>query len=321
LRHLFVLNPKSFIHIEDIKEFLLSTENCFSTGKREEYRIYISRYPRDAIAAVHRYVSAVTDGEPVRIYAVGGDGILFDCLNGMVEFPNAELASVPYGNSNDFLRAFGNQAPMLFRNIKKLSQAPTVLTDIYQCNTIYGMNSGSLGVEASAILHMTHIANAFGKNDFLRSYIHLLYNIGGIRSILNKEERNQFYELTIDGKDYSGVFPLINIGNNHSNGGSNSPNPYAIVNDGLLNALLVKTDSALGLIGRVQEFTQGRYERHPDHYIHTTFKELHAKSDTLICIAVDGETFFTSEVHVRILPKAIKVAALPGLHYVNGKEA
>ncbi|MDR0948813.1 MAG: hypothetical protein LBM69_04795 [Lachnospiraceae bacterium] len=319
MRHLVVINPKSFIRISDIKEFLLSTENCFSTGKREEYRIYVSRYPRDAIAAVHRYINVVTDEEPVRIYAVGGDGILFDCLNGMATFPNAELASVPYGNSNDFLRSFGEDKPMLFRNIKELSQAPTVWTDIYQCNTTYGMISSSLGLEASAVLHMRHIIERFGKNNFLRSFIPTLYKVGALRSLLNKVERSQTYQLTIDGKDYSGDYPLISVGNTYGNGGTNRPNPYSMPDDGLLNALLIKSDSMMRLVNRMQEYTSGNFEQHPKHYIHTTFQELHAKSDTLICVAVDGEPFYASEVHMKVLPKAIKVAALPGLHFINGK--
>lgn len=321
MRHFIVINPKSFINISDIKEFLLATENCFSSGKREEYRIYISRYPRDAIAAVHRYVSTVTDHEPVRIYAVGGDGILFDCLNGMAEFPNAELASVPYGNSNDFLRAFGEGTPKLFRNMKLLSQAPTVWTDIYQCNTTYGINNGSLGLEASAILNMQHMAGLFGKNALLRRMIPALYKIGAAQSLLKKQDRSQLYEITIDGQDYSGEYPVINIGNTYCNGGSNSPSPYAIPNDGLLNILMVKTGSALKLIHQIQEYTKGDFELHADDYIHVTCKELHAKSDTLIRVAVDGEPFYTSEVHARILPHAIKVVALPGLTYQNGKEA
>jgi len=103
MRHFFVINPHSFKAYEkDMIQVLTEIESSFSGKDSDEFNTHISRYPRDAIAVVHRFIASCPGDETVRIYAVGGDGILFECLNGMVDFPNAELTSVPYGNANDF---------------------------------------------------------------------------------------------------------------------------------------------------------------------------------------------------------------------------
>jgi diacylglycerol kinase family enzyme len=232
MRHLFVINPKSFNTSAEWRAFLLSVENCFSTGKREEYKIYISRYPRDAIAAVHRYISGIPAEETIRVYAVGGDGILFDCLNGLFGFPNAELASVPYGNSNDFLRSFGNMNVKRFRNIKVLSHSPTVLTDVVRCGNSYSISNAAVGLEASAVEQVAKTSALLKNINLGKKYVPLMYKFGGIQCMFDKSKRLQYYNLTIDGKDYSGEYVNISVGNVFANGGSSSPNPYAIPNDG-----------------------------------------------------------------------------------------
>ena len=78
MRHFFVVNPHSFRTQDGLSRILKDLEDGFSIGRGAEYKIYISRYPRDAVAAVHRYVSNVPPDETARVYAVGGDGILFD---------------------------------------------------------------------------------------------------------------------------------------------------------------------------------------------------------------------------------------------------
>jgi hypothetical protein len=77
--------------------------------------IHVSRYLRDAIGVISKYRSGVPEGAVVRVYAVGGDGILFDCLNGIVGLRGVELGALPYGNTCDFPRAFGEEALPLFR--------------------------------------------------------------------------------------------------------------------------------------------------------------------------------------------------------------
>ncbi|GHV34608.1 lipid kinase [Clostridia bacterium] len=320
MRHFFVINPKSFLTARDWRTFLLSVERCFSVGKRAEYKTYISRFPRDAIAAVRRYIASVPAEETVRVYAVGGDGILFDCLNGIVNYPNAELASVPYGNANDFVRAFGEGQADKFRDIKAMSCAPTVLTDIIQCGVNYSISNCSFGIEAAAVIRMNYLAKILGKLHSRRKLIPMLYRLGAAVHLLDKGQCVQKYELTLDGKDFSGKYTGISVGNIFGNGGTNTPNPYAVPNDGVLNAIFLRESSALATLAVLPDYCAGRYEQRPKSFFAETFTEMRIKSEEPMYVILDGESFFARGFSMKVLPKAVKIVAPVGLTYIRRSE-
>ncbi|MDR1246336.1 MAG: hypothetical protein LBK57_04835 [Clostridiales Family XIII bacterium] len=320
MRHYFVINPKSFVLVEDLKRFLLSVENCFSVGNRAEYKVYISRYPRDAVAAVHRYVAGVGSGETVRIYAVGGDGILFDCLNGMAEFENAELASVPYGNSNDFVTAFGTENFEAFRDIKLLSKAPSAPVDLIQCGSRFALLNCCIGAEAQAVMRMNGITKAANKGRYMRKFVPALYKIGALVGIADGTIVPKRYTVEIDGADRSGEYTNINIANTAFNGGGNIPNPYAAPNDGELDVLFLNGLSRPSTIAIMPEYTRGRFEKHPQIFTHSRFREMSCRSETPMTVVLDGELFITSEITFKVLPSAAKMIVPEGLGFVDATE-
>jgi diacylglycerol kinase family enzyme len=316
-RHLFVINPKSFPDKRQMNDFIASVPETL--GK--EANVMISRYPRDAISKVNDYLKTATEhGETVRVYAVGGDGALFDCLNGMLKYPDHELASVPYGNANDFLRAFGEENVAVFRDIKKLSEAPAIPTDIFRCGSNMAIVNAALGLECSSILETEKLARKLSKIPFLRRLIPVLYVIGAVIVLHNKKLRSQYYNMTLDGRDFSGEYIDISIGNSYANGGKNAPNPYAVPNDGYLDAVFIRKMPFLKCLFRINDFTQGKFEKYPDSFFHVRFKELHASSRDPIRISADGEAFYTSELNIKIHPGALKFAAPEGITYKHIKE-
>ncbi|GHV39093.1 diacylglycerol kinase [Clostridia bacterium] len=319
MRHFFVINPKSFLTAKDWSAFLLSVEWCFSVGKRAEYKTYISRFPRDAIAAVRRYIASVPPEETVRVYAVGGDGILFDCLNGIVHAKNAELASIPYGNANDFVRAFGEGNADKFRDIKSMSVAPTVPTDIIKCGVNYAISNCSFGLEAAAVIRMGYLAKMLSKLHSRRKIIPLLYKLGAVVHLFDKGKFVQEYTVTLDGEDFSGRYVNINVGNVFGNGGSNTPSPYAVPDDGIINAIFLKESSTPAILSFISDYCAGGYERHPKAFFARSFRELNVKCEEPMYVVLDGERFFTKNFSLKVLPKAVKIVAPAGLTYVGGK--
>jgi diacylglycerol kinase family enzyme len=278
--------------------------------------VRISRYPRDAVLVVNDYLQKAEESEEtVRVYAVGGDGILFDCLNGMVKYPGHELASVPYGNANDFLRSFGEENVPLFRDIKKMSAAPTVNTDIFRCGENVAVANAAIGLESTSILETEKLARKLSKFPNLRKFIPQLYLIGAVIVLCNKKMRSQHYNITLDDKDYSGEYIDINIGNSYANGVKNIPNPYAVPNDGYLHAVFVKKMPLIKCLIRVSAFVNGEFEKYPNDFFYVKFKKLHATSEDNVRICVDGEAFITSDLTMEIYPNALKIAAPKGVKY------
>ncbi|MDR1059757.1 MAG: hypothetical protein LBL83_00745 [Clostridiales bacterium] len=317
MRHYFVINPKSFVKLEDLKHFLLSVENCFSVGNRAEYKVYISRFPRDATAAVHRHAASVRDGETVRIYAVGGDGILFDCLNGMAEFENAELASVPYGNSNDFINALGAENYGAFRDIKLLSAAPSVPVDLIQCGSRFALLNCSIGAESQAVMNVNGITKAVNKGRYMRGFVPALYKIGSLAGLANGTIVPKFYTVEIDGADKSGEYMNLNIANVAFNGGGNTPNPCAAPNDGELDIVFVGPLSRLRTVLVMPEYTRGQFKKRPKVFAHMRFREMSCRSETPMSVVLDGELFSTSEITFKVLPGAVKIVVPEGLGFVD----
>jgi diacylglycerol kinase family enzyme len=315
MKHLFVINPKSFPDKREMQKFISSAEEILG----ETQPTSISLYPRYAISKVNDFLGEA-HGEQVRVYAVGGDGIFFDCLNGVLRHPEHELTSVPYGNANDFLRAFSFENVPLFRDIKLLSESPSVPTDVFRCGENYCISIASLGLEGSAVLVTDKMAQRLSKMPFLRKLIPTLYTLGAVVVLFNKKLRSQYYNVTIDGKDYSGEYIDINIGNSFGNGGKNASNPYAVPNDGFLDVVFIKKMPLIKCLISVGAFTRGEFEKFSGSFFHVRFKKLYAASEEPIRICADGEAFYTSELSVEIYPKAVRIIAPEGVTYKPFKE-
>ena len=315
VRHFFVINPHSFRRKTDHhKQVLTEIEGCFTGLHKADYEIYISRYPRDAVAVIHQYIAAVS-GEIVRVYAIGGDGILFDCLNGMADFPNAELTAVPYGSSNDFVRSFGENALKNFRDIKKLCAASPLLVDIIDCGANYAINEVAFGVEAQAILNVNKLLR-HPRLKFLHKNVALVYKLGAFYSVMNEEVNLQQYQLLLDEEDLSGCFCNISVSNGPCIGGNMVSSPYAKPNDGLLDAIFTKGGSTLSVASCVGSYTKGHFEK-SDMFFRKQFRRMEIKSETPIRVHLDGESFYTDEIKLKIIPGKIKFCTPEGMDFVD----
>jgi diacylglycerol kinase family enzyme len=273
-----------------------------------EYKIYISRRPRDAVSAVHRYMLTVPSDETVRIYAVGGDGILFDCLNGMVKFPNAELTSVPYGNANDFVRAYGEDAAPAFRDIKKLSAAPSHPVDIIHYGNNYALNEANIGIVGLTMTYANATLRRSGSKipRFITPHI---YTFSGLRASFNKEVLKQKYTVLLDKEDISGGYGNIHIANGPCNGGNAVPSPYAKPNDGLLDLIFTTINRKRDVILSFTDMQAGKFEKREDLYFRKQCRLIEIYSELPLCVELDGEAFFAHEVKLEIIPHGIKFFA------------
>ena len=139
IKHLFILNPQAFWNKSKHDKVLASIHTYFlSTGRN--YEIFESRFPRDAISYIPLYAKNLSEDISLRVYAIGGDAILYDCLNGIIGLKNAELGVIPYGLTNNFVRGFGKNAKDFFRNIEMQSKAASVPFDVIRCGNNYSLN-------------------------------------------------------------------------------------------------------------------------------------------------------------------------------------
>jgi diacylglycerol kinase family enzyme len=299
---------------------IASIESCFESLGHIEYELYVSRYPRDAIGIIHTSMRAVPKDTTVRVYAVGGDGILFDCLNGIVGFENVELAIVPYGTANDFVRTFGEHKASFFRDIKAQAQAGILHTDIMNCKGNYAINFCTIGMESDAAAKAQKMRRVLenGAHLFRRFYYRLssyTYPLGRFFAAFNKKITGQWYEIKVDEEVFSGNFRNITISNGPYHGGKKASASNIVPNDGVLDILIGRNSGLLKTLGFISPFCAGKYEKYPLDFIMKRGKKVSIKSNLPLLITIDDETFYDTDFTVELIPSAVKIVAAYGFNY------
>ncbi|MCL2068256.1 MAG: hypothetical protein FWG99_12435 [Treponema sp.] len=314
MKHFFVINPHSFHKPEILKGVTEDIDSSFSS-RTGDYQIYTSRHPRDAVAAVRRYLLTLPADEAVRIYAVGGDGILFDCLNGMIKFPNAELTSVPYGNANDYVRAFGEDAAPAFRDIKCLAASPSQPVDVINCGSNYALIEANVGLVGQTVIRANAVLRG-PRAKWVRPFTPHIYTMSAVRALTNFEVIRQKYQVLLDGEDYSGAYANIHVANIPCDGGTFVPSPYAVPNDGVLDVIFMATSSSMEVLKNIDDRNSGRFEK-SDIFVYKKCRSLKVNSQASLSVQMDGEAFYAREFNLEIVPGGVRFFAPEGLSFAD----
>jgi YegS/Rv2252/BmrU family lipid kinase len=314
-KFIFIINPVSIHKQADLNLFIDSLNEYFR-GYESNLFIYISKYPRDAISAIRQYIKTLDESVIKRIYAVGGDGILFDCLNGVVGLPNTELGSIPYGNSNDFVRAFGDGLNDQFRNIDNQVNGKSVKTDLIYCGNNYALNTCTIGMESYATHKSLKVHHQYRKfmnvcpHPLDRFVYNILFYISGVLSIKNNDVIYQDYQIQIDNQDFSGQYAIINIANGPCYGGDKCAAPLASPNDGYLDVILFKSTNVFEFISKGLDYLYGKFYKYPELISYYRAKEVVVRSKLPLLLQLDGEVFIDTILTVKIIPNALNFISI-----------
>jgi YegS/Rv2252/BmrU family lipid kinase len=257
----------------------------------------------------------------VRVYAVGGDGILFDCLNGVIGLDNTELAVIPYGNSNDFVRSFGEGKEKLFRDINTQTRASAIPTDVIFCGSNYALNTCTIGMEAYTVHKAIELNARYMRyqNKLPAKMKKLLYDFtffcGGVISTYSTSITSQKYTVYLDGEDLSGNYTTINIANGPCYGGDKCAAIAAMPNDGLIDVLLFRSTNVLNTTRIGIEYIYGKYYKFPAYITYKRAAEITVRSDKPLIMQLDGEIFLDTNITVKIIPAAVKIVAAGNIAY------
>jgi diacylglycerol kinase family enzyme len=322
MKHLFIVNPESFRYKRgEMDEVIAGIHDFFREFAPDDYDIRISRFPRDAVGYIISLGKALPEDITLRVYAVGGDGILFDCLNGLINCRNMELAAIPYGRINDFVRGFGKKSIKLFRDISLQAVSPGIPIDVIRCGNNYALNFCSIGVEGKTARNAFHIREWLEKNGPLTTWLcdqeyEIIYYVGAILSFFNKQILRQRYKMDIDGESITGNFRAISIFNGTFYGGGCSPLPKAMPNDGKLDVLLTPGGGILKSLLEFPFFISGRHSKLPGcRYIQARRVKIH--SDIPMHIDLDNAVFFENDFSLELMPGAVKFIDVTGQGYLG----
>ncbi|MDR1836788.1 MAG: hypothetical protein LBQ89_03925 [Treponema sp.] len=312
MKHVFLFDPKAFRNRQWMMDNILDNiGQFFRTQEKPDFSIQLSRYRRNAILIIQDEVEKAKQDDIVRIYAIGGEEILFDCLNGVAHFPNMQLAAVPYGESYDFLRIFGEDKAELFRDIPSLIQAEALPTDVIKWGTNFALNSCYIGLNSATSKKLKELKTSLNKGSFI-VFSKISSFLTYIVSAFDKNISAQQYKISIDDQNYSGHYSLIHVANGSYYEGKKTGLSTATPNDGMLDVALIKSVSPLRTMWSMRRYSRGK---RPSNCILVQAKKITVQSDKQMWIQMDNEYFQDTNVSLSVVPQALQIVAVNNLSY------
>jgi diacylglycerol kinase family enzyme len=313
MKHVFIIDSKTFRGQEWKMDSLIDKiGQYFRTQERANFSVLFSHRPRDAMQLIQKQASGVEDEETIRVYAVGGDDVLFDCLNGIEGLPNMELVIMPYGgDTKGFIRSFGEKKAELFRDLVAVTTSPTITTDVIKVGYNWALNGCSVGFIPAISTRMKDIKARRGKT-FGRLLIGFLFFVNRVIYLFNKELTAHPFEITIDDTDYSGNYSLINVVNGPYFGRKNVL-AGSLPDDGFMDVLLFKSAGPFVTTLSLLMYTQGG--KLPPNCVRVQAKKVELKSETPVWIQTDNEFLRDTHISFEVLPGAVQVVAVNNLTY------
>ncbi|MCL2764764.1 MAG: hypothetical protein FWD40_05730 [Treponema sp.] len=312
MKHVFVFDPKAFYNQQwKMDNILDSIGQFFRTQENVDFSILYSRYRRNAITLIQDEVDKAKPGDIVRIYAVGGEEILFDCLNGAAHFPNIQLAAVPYGESNDFLKIFGDENIESFRDIPSLVVSDALPTDAIRWDVNYALNSCYIGMNAVISKKVKDMKSKLNKFSFT-IFSNLSSSLNFFMTAFDRNMSAREFEISIDDVNYSGHYSLIHVANGPYYAGKITGVKEAVPDDGLLDIALLKSSHPLGTLASMRKYSKGK---RPKNCIIVQGKSITVKSKNQIWIQLDNEYIQDTGITLTAVSHAVQMVATKGLSY------
>lgn len=304
MRHLFIINPAAgkrgaTVQLEALLEKLSFPHEVVYTQGEGDAR----RFTEEAVRA----------GEPVRIYACGGDGTLNEVVNGAAGCGHAAITNVPKGTGNDFLKIFGPDYRRLFYDLEELAAGPQTSFDLIDCNGHLGIDVVCAGVDAriAADVHrykdwwfvsgMGAYVLALLENIFLKGIARsMTVHMGDIRW----EDKPASLLCVCSGRHYGGGF---------------MPVGEAMPDDGVLDMLLVRKVSLFTFLRLVGKYAKGLYRQYPELILDYHGQEVSFSAREPVTVVVDGEVMRDTAFTVRLSEKKVNFFYPAGASYRREK--
>ncbi len=300
MRHLFIINPVagkpgSTKRLEELlTDLSFPHEVQYTTGEGDAERI-----AREAAAA----------GQPVRIYACGGDGTLNETVNGAAGYPNAAVTNVPKGTGNDFLKIFGPNYREIFYDLEALAVGPQTAFDLMDCNGKLGIDVVCAGVDARIAAGVHRYKNWYfvsGIGAYALSLIENIFLWGICRPMtihmgdVDWQNRQTAILCICNGRHYGGGF---------------MPVGEAMPDDGVLDMLAVKKVSLFTFVRLLKQYSTGHYARYPQLITAYHGQTVSFSSQEEITVVVDGEVMQDTSFTVRLSEKKVNFFYPQGASY------
>ena len=309
MKHLIIFNPTAG-NSGDGAKFEEKINEAF---KGLDFEIYKTEGPRKVIPFLKEYFKK-NNKDTVRVYACGGDGTVHEVANGLVGIKNAELAILPVGTGNDFVKTYGvtNETIEQYRSFKPLIEGQPVEIDLTKISgegleePWYSINVINFGFDAIVGAKGNYYKEhglPEGVKEGTNPYDYAL------KHDAMKHGRFNDIEVFADGEKLNEKQILLaTLAQGQWVGGQFKCAPKSDNTDGLIDVCVLKTMTFLGLGMIIGTYTKGKHLDKPrKKIVYRQAKEIKMVSPSEFDVCVDGEMIKGNNFVVEVCPKAIKL--------------
>lgn len=300
MKYVFIVNPVA--GKKKAGEFAPEIEKI-CRAKGVDFEVYKTTSVGDAKAYTRKLGES---GEAVRVYGCGGDGTLFEVINGAVGFDNLQVGTLPLGSGNDFVRNFGRKRDFL--DVLNQLEGESRKIDLIKCGEKYAISQCSMGIDAEVCAKQAD----FKKLPFMSG--EMAYTASLVYCFLTKA--SNVFEVSVDDGEFETYDVLFALcGNARYYGGGYKGIPLAICDDGLLDFIIVRKD--MPVIKFLKEMNNYKAGKHLewDRTIFRRGKKMTVRSRKFSAVNVDGECEFVKERTFEIVPQGINFIFPSNINY------
>ncbi len=251
-----------------------------------------------------RYAAeAMADGVDV-VIAGGGDGTINEVANGILSAsssPQIGVAVIPYGTANDFATSCGIPVGDPLAALELAAEGTAVPIDVGKVNDRFFVNiaSGGFGAEVTANTP-PQMKKALGG---------VAYSLMGVVTAAKMNPYQCRFKLP-DGTIREGGMIVMAVGNGRQCGGGFQVTPRALLNDGLLDAMVVH-DTDIQQFGTLLTELSNLGQESGEYVAYVQVPQLEIESDEPLQLNLDGEPYRSERFKFSIAPAKLSFILPP----------
>ncbi|MDF2700251.1 MAG: diacylglycerol kinase, catalytic region [Haloplasmataceae bacterium] len=225
------------------------------------------------------------------IYAVGGDGTAHEVLNAIVDL-DVYFGIIPFGTGNDFARLL-NIPKKIDQVFEMIINNKYEFIDIGQANGVYFLNFVSFGIDVNIVENSLKYKKIFPSGTaYLFSLLTTLLTYKCKKIITNDKSQKVYLTTIHNGKFYGGGMKI---------------NPYAEINDGLLDMCIVKKISKLKLLFLFPSVFKGNHYKYDKIVNFKKCEQFYLEIEDNVMTGVDGEIYdLHSPININVIANKVK---------------
>lgn len=233
-----------------------------------------------------------------KVIAVGGDGLLMDVVNGVID-SDVAIAPFPAGTGSDFVKAAPNYPASLDRLLASKESVHVDLGEVTfnDDSTQRFLTEAGVGLDAACLRYVPAWLRPISSKR--------AYDVGALRAVFFARPFDA--TLFLDGQPAElHRFQWIAVSNTRYSGDGMPLSPHAEIDDGRLHVFALGDVSRVRILGNFFSIRRGEHIHHPDG-LYRPAHEIQLETEAKLDMCFDGDLIQRTPCRWRILPNQLRL--------------